>query len=188
MKNNIMKQFRPAIICLISMIIICGVIYTGVVTGIGQILFPNQANGSIIEVTLKDGTKVSYGSELIAQEFTKPEYLIGRPSGVSNLSPESDKQKKLVEERIEWWHKLDPSNKKDIPIDLVEGSGSGVDPNISVGAAEYQISRIAKARNISEDEVKKIIARYTTDRFLGLFGEPVVNVLKVNLALDNKLE
>ncbi|MDP4119814.1 MAG: potassium-transporting ATPase subunit KdpC [Bacillota bacterium] len=182
--SKIIKQFRPALICLLVMTVICGIVYTGLVTGIAQLIFPHQANGSIITVTLKDGTKKDYGSKLIEQEFTKQQYLIGRPMTVSNLSPTSDEQKKLVQQRIEWWHSFDPSNKADIPTDLLTASGSGVDPNISPEAAEYQVARIAKARNMSEDAVRSVISKYTTGRFLGFIGEPAVNVLQVNLALD----
>jgi K+-transporting ATPase ATPase C chain len=130
---------------------------------------------------------MNYGSELLAQEFTKPEYLIGRPIGVTNLSPVSEEQKKLVQERIDWWHAFDPNNAVDIPMDLVTASGSGADPNISPEAAEYQVIRIAMARNMEEDEVRSIIQTYTSGRFLGFIGEPAVNVLKVNLALDGLL-
>jgi K+-transporting ATPase ATPase C chain len=182
-----LKILRPAIVCLLIFTVLCGIVYTGAVTGIAQIAFPDKANGSIITVTLKDGTKKEIGSELIAQEFTRPEYLIGRPSGVSNLSPVSDELKKIVEERIKWWHEFDPGNTADIPSDLIYSSGSGVDPNISPEAAEYQVARVAKARGIDEDAVRKIIKKYTTGRFLGIFGEPAVNVLKVNLALDGLL-
>lgn len=182
-----MKALRPAVLCFVVMTILCGVIYPGIVTGIVQAAFPDKSNGSIITVTLKDGTKKDFGSALIAQEFTKPEYLIGRPAGTSNLSPVGEKQKKLVQERIDWWHSIDPDNKADIPMDLVTASGSGVDPNISPEAAEYQVARIARERKISEDAVRAIIKKYTTGRFLGFWGEPAVNVLKVNLALDGLL-
>jgi K+-transporting ATPase ATPase C chain len=127
---------------------------------------------------------VEYGSSLIAQEFIKPEYLIGRPSGTTNLSPLSSEQEKLVRQRIDWWHAFDPGNTLDIPVDLVTASGSGADPNISPEAAEYQVARIAKERGMSGEAVRKIIKRYTTGRFLGFWGEPAVNVLDVNLMLD----
>jgi K+-transporting ATPase ATPase C chain len=169
------------------MTILCGIIYPGVVTGVAQAVFPDKANGSIITVTLKDGRKKDFGSALIAQEFTEPEYLIGRPMGTTNLSPVGEKQEKLVQDRIDWWHSIDPDNKADIPMDLVTASGSGVDPNISPEGAEYQVRRIAKERNMSEDAVRAIIEKYTTGRFLGFWGEPAVNVLKVNLALDGLL-
>lgn len=181
------KILRPALLCLLVMTILCGILYPAVVTGISQIAFPGQANGSIISVTLKDGTKKDYGSALIAQEFTAQEYLIGRPSGTSNLSPTSEEQKAKVSERISWWHSFDPDNAADIPMDLVTASGSGVDPNVSPEGAAYQVSRIAKERGISEDAVQDIIGKYTTGKFLGFWGEPAVNVLKVNLALDGLL-
>jgi K+-transporting ATPase ATPase C chain len=182
-----MKILKPALICFGIMTILCGVLYTAAVTGIAQLIFPSQANGSVIMVTLKDGSQKEYGSALIEQEFTKPEYLIGRPMGVTNLSPVSEEQETLVKERIDWWHSLDTDNTAEIPMDLVTASGSGVDPNISPEAAEYQVKRIANARDISEDEVRAIIEKYSKGRFLGFWGEPSVNVLKVNLALDGLL-
>lgn len=170
------------------MTVLCGIIYTGIITGIAQLLFPNESNGSILTATLKDGTQKEFGSEWIAQSFTEPKYLIGRPSGTSNLSPVSSEQMKIVQERIEWWKSFDKYNKSDIPMDLVTSSGSGVDPNISPAAAEFQVSRIAKIRGISEDRVRKIIHKNTTGRFLNFIGEPGVNVLKVNLELDGLLK
>ena len=186
MKKNL-NVLRPALLCFIVMTVLCGVIYTGAVTGIAQLAFPRQANGSMISVTLKDGTRIDYGSALMAQAFTKPAYLVGRPMGATNLSPVSEEQEKLVAARVDWWHNFDPENKMDIPMDLVTASGSGVDPNISPAAAEFQVSRIAKARMISEDEVKSVIKKFTSGKFLGFAGEPAVNVLKVNLALDGLL-
>ncbi|WP_313341219.1 K(+)-transporting ATPase subunit C [Sedimentibacter sp.] len=185
--NKIIRVLKSAVLCFIVMTILCGVIYPGVVTGIAQAVFPNQANGSIITVTLNDGTKKAFGSALIAQEFTKPEYLIGRPMGTTNLSPVGEEQKKLVQQRIDWWHSLDPENIAEIPMDLVTASGSGVDPNITPEAAEYQVARIARVRGISEDDVREIINKYTAGRFLGFWGEPAINVLKVNLTLDGLL-
>ncbi|TGJ76721.1 potassium-transporting ATPase C chain [Caproiciproducens galactitolivorans] len=182
-----MKILRPAVMCFLAMTVVCGIIYTAAVTGIAQLLFPNQANGSIITITLKDGTQKDYGSALIAQKFTGAQYMIGRPMGTTNLSPVSKEQKKLVQERIDWLHSLDPDNTADIPMDLVTKSGSGVDPNITPEAAEYQVARIARERGMNEDDVRAIISKYTTGRFLGIFGEPAVNVLKVNLALDGLL-
>jgi K+-transporting ATPase ATPase C chain len=174
-----MQLLKPALVCFGAMTILCGVLYTAAVTGIAQLIFPNQANGSIIAE--------EYGSALIAQKFTEPEYLIGRPSGVTNLSPVSEKQRAIVQERIDWWHALDPDNGADIPMDLVTASGSGVDPHISPAAAEYQVSRIARARNMEEEDVRRIIRTHTHGRFLGFIGEPAVNVLKVNLTLDGLL-
>ena len=178
---------RPALVCFAVLTLLCGVLYPGVVTGIAQLAFPVKANGSVVQVTLADGTVKEYGSALIAQTFTKPEYLIGRPEGVSNLSPTSKEQAALVQERIDWWHSFDPENKAEIPTDLVTCSGSGVDPNVSPEAAAYQVARIAAARGISQEDVRAVIETYTTHRLLGFLGEPVVNVLKVNLALDGLL-
>lgn len=185
--NRMMSVLKPAFLCFAAMTILCGIIYPGIVTGIAQAVFPDRANGSMITVTLKDGTKKDFGSALIVQEFTKPEYLIGRPAGTTNLSPASEEQQKLVGERIDWWHSMDPDNTADIPMDLVTASGSGVDPNISPAAAEYQVARIARERGMSEDAVRAIIKQHTTGRFLGFWGEPAVNVLKVNLTLDGLL-
>ena len=185
--KKILKALKPAFLCFVMMTILCGVIYPGIVISIAQAVFPNQANGSIITITLKDGTKKDYGSALIAQEFTKSEYIIGRPVGVTNLSPVSEEQEKLVQQRIVWWHSFDPKNNADIPMDLVTASGSGVDPNISLEAAEYQVARIARERDISEDAVREIINKYTRRRLLDFWGEPAVNVLKVNLTLDGLL-
>ena len=182
--RKLLVILRPALVCFAVITLLCGVVYTAAVTGIAQLAFPEKANGSVVQVTLADGTTREYGSELIAQTFTKPEYLIGRPSGVSNLSPTSEEQAALVQERIDWWHSFNPENKSDIPADLVTSSGSGVDPNISPEAAEYQVARIAITRGITQDEVRSIIETSTTGRLLGIFGEPVVNVLQVNLALD----
>ena len=156
---------------------------------------------SIIEVNGK-----KYGSVLLAQEFTGDEYLWGRVMNLdtstftdengevlmyatpSNLSPASEEYEKLVSERIEKIKASNPDKKDDpIPVDLVTSSGSGLDPHISVAAAEYQVERISKARNISTDEVEQIIEKYTKGRALGVFGEETVNVLQVNLALDGKL-
>ena len=185
--KTLVKTLRPALVSFIAMSLVCGLAYTGVVTGIAQALFAREANGSVITAKLKDGTIRAFGSALIAQEFMKPEYLIGRPMGASNLSPTSRKQKILIQERVDRWHAIDPENNADIPADLVTASGSGVDPYISLEAAEYQVSRIACARGMQEASVRSIIAVHANGRFLGIFGEPCVNVLEVNLALDGLL-
>lgn len=183
-----MKAVRPAILCFLCMTFICGILYTGIVTGIAQLIFPDRANGSIIRVTLSDGTAAEYGSERIAQEFSDPKYLIGRPSGPTNLSSVSGEEKVLVKERIQWLKSLDPENDRDIPVDLITASGSGADPYISPEAAEYQVARIARTREISEDQVRDTIRKYTVHRLLGIWGEEGVNVLKVNLALDGLIQ
>ncbi len=184
MMKRIGKDLRPVLVCFIVMTLLCGVIYPIFVTGIAQIVFPNQSNGSIITITQENGTKIDVGSALLGQEFTNPEYLIGRPMGASNLSPTSEEQNTLVQERVAGWHALDQNNIGDIPMDLVTASASGVDPNISPEAAEYQVARIASARGIDEAAVRSVIDKYTSERFLGFWGESGVNVLKVNLALD----
>jgi K+-transporting ATPase ATPase C chain len=181
--------------------ILCGVIYPLIITGISQIFFKDKADGSIIEVN-----GVKYGSELLGQQYTGDEYLWGRImnintevfadkdgnsfmyAGPSNISPASDEYKKLIEERVAKIKEANPdADEEEIPVDLVTVSGSGLDPHISVAAAIYQIPRIAASRNISQEEVEKIIDKYTTGRFAGIFGEKVVNVLQVNLALDGIL-
>jgi len=186
--ESMVSKLRPTLVSFVVLTLICGVVYPVIVTSIAQIAFPNQANGSIITVTQENGTTIDVGSALIGQTFTKPQYLIGRPQGTSQLSPVSEEQKALIQERVAWWRALDPENSGAIPSDLVTASGSGVDPNISPEAAEYQVDRIARVRNISAKTVREIIARYTTGKLLGLWGESGVNVLKVNLALDGRIQ
>lgn len=187
---------------LLAMMVLCGFLYTILVTGIGNLLFPKQAGGSVIEVGGK-----TYGSELLGQQFTDAEHLWGRIINVdvnsftdengepvmyawaSNLSPASEEYEALVAKRVAALRAANPAmDEKDIPVDLVTCSGSGLDPDISPAAAEFQVARIAEARGISEDEVRDAISRATTGRALGVFGEPRVNVLKVNLILDGILE
>ena len=181
---------------------VCGILYTGVVTGVAQLFFPDKANGSIIEV---DGKK--YGCELLGQQYTDDAHMWGRIMNIdvstykdenghtlmyaapSNLSPASEEYEALVAERVEKLRAANPDmDETAIPIDLVTCSGSGLDPHISPAAAEYQVARIAKANDMTEDEVRAIIEKCTDGRFLGLFGEETVNVLKVNLMLDGILE
>lgn len=197
-----MKQtvLRAAGLILV-MTVLCGFLYTVVCTGINQVLFPHQANGSVIEI---DGK--SYGSELLAQQFIQPEHLWGRPMNLdvtsftdgegnpvmyawaTNKTPAGEEQDALIEERINALLEADPSMEgTPIPVDLVTVSGSGLDPEISPEAAAYQVHRIAEARGMSEEDVQAVIDQYTTDRWLGIFGESRVNVLKVNLALDGIL-
>ena len=195
------KTVTRALGLVVVMTILCGFIYTLVCTGVNQLLFPHQANGSVIEIDDK-----TYGSELLAQQFTQPEHLWGRPMSLdltsftdeegnpvmyawaTNKSPAGEDEEAMVQERIDALLEADPSMAgKPIPVDLVTVSGSGLDPEISPEAAAYQVHRIAEARGISEEEVQAVIDKYTTGRFLGIFGEPRVNVLKVNLALDGIL-
>ena len=179
--------------------IVCGLGYTLVVTGVVQLAFPYQANGSLITV---DGKVV--GSELIGQNFDDEAHMWGRIQNVSivegedgelmaygapsNLSPASEKYRQLVDARVKKIRAANSDADMDaVPVDLVTCSGSGLDPEISPDAAEYQGPRLAKATGKSEDEVREIIAQCTKGRFLGVFGEPTVNVLKVNLMLDGAL-
>ncbi|PZF87396.1 potassium-transporting ATPase subunit KdpC [Listeria ivanovii] len=181
--KRFMQIWKPAVVGFIILTFVCGVVYPGVVTIIAGVAFQDKANGSIIE---ESHSKV--GSKEIGQTFTKPEYLIGRAASdgaATNLSPTSAEQKQLVEKRIAWWQKLDPKNNRVIPMDLVTASASGVDPDISKEAAAYQVDRISRVRGISTKVVKEIIDEHTSERLLGFWGEPTVNVLQVNLALDN---
>ena len=194
--------WMKALLFLVVFSLLCGGVYTLAVTGIAQVLFPGKANGSIVEV---DGVK--YGSSLLAQQFTKDEYLWGRIMLVdtatftdgegspvmyawaSNKTPAGEELEQLVAERAQRVLKANPDRAGEaVPQDLVTVSGSGLDPHISPAAAEYQVPRIAKARGIGEDEVRTVIDRYSEGRLLGIFGEPTVNVLKVNLALDGILK
>ena len=181
--------------------LLCGVFYTGAVTGFAQVLFPQKANGSMIEIG-----GVKYGSELLGQYYTDDAHFWGRImnldvttyrdgegnilmySAPSNLSPTSAEYAALVAERVEKIQKSNPIMKDTaIPVDLVTCSGSGLDPHISPAAAEYQVTRVATASGKSEQEVREIIANCTDGQFLGIFGEKIVNVLKVNLMLDGIL-
>ena len=179
--------------------VVCGLGYTLVVTGIAQVAFPYQANGSLIKVDDK-----IVGSELIGQNFEDEDHMWGRIQNVSivegddgelmaygapsNLSPASEEYRQLVDARVKKIRAANPDADMDaVPVDLVTCSGSGLDPEISPDAAEYQVPRLAKATGKSEDEVRDIIAQCTKGRFLGVFGEPTVNVLKVNLMLDGTL-
>lgn len=193
--------FPKALMIFLLFTVICGVAYTGVVTGVAQLIFPDKVNGSLIEV---DGKK--YGCELLGQQYTDEEHMWGRIMNVdistykdengktlmyaapSNLSPASDEFEDLVAERVKMIREANPDmNETSIPVDLVTCSGSGLDPHISPAAAEYQVARVAKANDMTEDEVRAIIKQCTDGRFLGIFGEETVNVLKVNLMLDGIL-
>jgi K+-transporting ATPase ATPase C chain len=175
-----------AIRMLVVMTVITGVAYPLIVTGISQVVFKDQANGSLIE---KDGKIV--GSSLIGQPFSDPKYFWGRPSATSpmpynggassgsNQGPTNPALKEAVEGRIK-----DHGGKTPVPADLVTASGSGLDPHISPAAAQYQIARVARARNMPEDKLRQLVDQHTEGRQLGVLGEPRVNVLRLNLALD----
>lgn len=194
----LLRQFRPAIVITLVLTIITGILYPVVTTGVAQALFPSQANGSLV---YSNGKPVA--SSLIGQYWTQPQYLHGRPSATnnlqgtpspyeadnsagSNLGPTNANLTKTVQQRIAELKKENPDVPAGMPIppDLVESSASGLDPDISVAGAYYQIPRIAKARGMTQEAVRAIIDQHITGRFLGIFGEPRVNVLEVNLALD----
>jgi K+-transporting ATPase ATPase C chain len=187
-----MNQIRPAIISLVLLSFITGIAYPLAVTAVAQLAFPTQANGSLIE---RDGKVV--GSALIGQPFDDPKYFWGRLSATgpapynggassgSNYGPLSDALLEAVQGRIDALKNADPGNALPIPVDLVTASGSGLDPHISPAAAAYQTARVARARGLPEETVRELVAVHTRGRQLGFLGEPVVAVLRLNLALDS---
>jgi K+-transporting ATPase ATPase C chain len=189
-----MTQLRTAIVVLIVLTVITGVIYPLLVTGIAQVVFPHQANGSLIMG--KDGKVV--GSALIGQPFDDPKYFWSRPSATSpypynagassgsNQGPTNPALHEAVKGRVEALRAADPDNKAPVPVDLVTASGSGLDPHISPAAALYQVNRVARARRLDPDSVRQLVARHTEGRPWGFLGEPRVNVLALNLALDGR--
>ncbi len=184
---------RNSIMALLLFAILTGIIYPVVVTGISQVVFPHRANGNIIT---KNGKAV--GSSLLGQQFENPKYFWGRLSATtpypynggsstgSNLGPNNPDLVKAAQARIDALHAADPANTEKIPVDLVTASGSGLDPHISPAAAEYQLHRVAKIRGIDEAKMRTLIEQHTKGRWIGLVGEPVVNVLELNLALDEQ--
>jgi potassium-transporting ATPase KdpC subunit len=185
------EHIRPAILSFIILTIITGAIYPLFVTGIAQLFFHDKANGSLI---YQNGEAI--GSSLIGQQFDDPKYFWGRLSATSpvqynsasssgsNLGPSNPALVEAVQARIKALKEADPDNKSPIPIDLVTSSASGLDPHISLASAYYQIPRIARLRGLPQDIVETIVGKHTTDRLLGIIGEPVVNVLETNLELD----
>jgi K+-transporting ATPase ATPase C chain len=185
------RTFKDALLMLVALTVITGVVYPLIVTGIAQGVFPSQANGSLIE---RDGKAV--GSALIGQPFSDPKYFWSRPSATgpmpynggasagSNQGPLNPALAAAVKGRIAALQKADPDNKAPVPVDLVTASSSGLDPHISPAAAEYQVGRVAKARGLAPEKVRALVAAQTEGRQLGFLGEPRVNVLRLNLALD----
>jgi K+-transporting ATPase ATPase C chain len=197
-RGAILRLIRPAIVMTLALTIITGLIYPGIITGLAQVLFPSQANGSILYVNGKP-----IGSSLIGQYWTQGQYFHGRPSatnnvqgtpapysadnsGASNLGPTNATLISTVQQRIDDLKKENPDVPAGTPIpaDLVTSSGSGLDPDISVAAAYYQIPRVAKARGMTQEALRTIVDAHITGRFLGIFGEPRINVMELNLALD----
>ena len=184
-------NIRPAVVSLVIFSFLTGAVYPALITGIAQVLFPHLANGSLI---IKNGEAV--GSELIGQQFDDPRYFWGRLSATSpypynaaassgsNLGPTNPNLNTEVEARIAALKAADPTNTTAIPVDLVTSSGSGLDPDISIAAAKYQVPRVARVRGLSQEVVLSLVEKYTQGRTLGIFGEPRVNVLELNLALD----
>jgi K+-transporting ATPase ATPase C chain len=185
------RLIRNSLMMLLLMTLVTGVAYPLLVTGLAQLVFPGQANGSLI---MRDGKPI--GSALIGQSFTEPKYFWGRPSatspqadngtgsGGSNLGPTNPALTDAVKQRIAALQSADPGNRAPVPVDLVTSSGSGLDPEISPAAAQYQLARVAKARGLSDAQLSLLVAQATSGRELGLLGEPRVNVLQLNLALD----
>jgi K+-transporting ATPase ATPase C chain len=185
------SQLRPAIVFLVILAGITGIVYPLLVTGIAQAAFPDQANGSLV---VKEGRVV--GSALIGQPFDDPKYFWGRLSATkpftynaaassgSNLGPTNAALVAAVQARLKALHDVDPGNTQPIPVDLVTASASGLDPHISVAAALYQVPRVARARGLSQAQVETLVRQYTDSRQWGILGEPHVNVLRLNLALD----
>ncbi len=191
-----MKQLKPALMMLVVMTLVTGLVYPLLTTGVAQLAFSHQANGSMIE---KNGKLV--GSELIGQQFTEPKYFWGRLSATgtypynasassgTNFGPLNPAVADNAKGRIDAFAKVEADaalkQSRAVPVDLVMASGSGLDPHISAAAADFQLARVAKVRGVPEEKVRQLIAANTTGKWLGVFGEPRVNVLKLNLALDD---
>jgi K+-transporting ATPase ATPase C chain len=195
------KQLRPALTALVVLSIVTGLIYPLLVTGVAQTVFPHEANGSLI----RDANDQPIGSALIGQEWSDPKYFWGRPSATrpvpytafnpdrltgssgSNYGPLNEAligPDGIIQSRIAALKAVDPTNTAQIPVDLVTASASGLDPHISPASAAYQVARVARVRGMAEQQVRNLIAQHTEGRLLGILGEPRVNVLELNLALD----
>ena len=187
------RLIRQSIVMLALLTLVTGVVYPLLATGLAQLLFPHAANGSLIE---RDGKTM--GSELIGQAFSDPKYFWSRPSATapfpdnsaassgSNLGPTNPALADAIKQRIEALRAADPGNTAPVPVDLVTASGSGLDPHISPAAAEYQVERVARVRGVPTTDIRKRIVDATEGRTFGILGEPRVNVLRLNLALDSR--
>ena len=186
-----LKQLKPVFMVFLLLTVVTGIVYPLLVTGVAQLVFPEKANGSLMR---SEGGYA--GSELIGQPFDEPKYFWGRLSATpdfpynsasssgSNMGPSNPALVEAVKARVEALQKADPGNQSSIPIDLVTSSGSGLDPHISPAAALYQASRVARFRGLSEERVRTLVDQFTEPRQWGFLGEPRVNVLRLNLALD----
>jgi K+-transporting ATPase ATPase C chain len=186
---------RPALVLFGALTVVCGVLYPAAVTGIGRAAFARQVDGSLIEAGGK-----TVGSSLIGQPFSAPGYFWSRPSattpmadnaagsGASNLGPTNPALLDAVKDRVAALRRADPANRAPIPVDLVTASASGLDPEISLAAADYQVARVAAARKVPAAQVRALVARHRQEPVLGFLGEPRVNVLALNLALDGKAQ
>jgi K+-transporting ATPase ATPase C chain len=188
-----MSELRPALVLFALLTLITGVVYPLVVTGVGQAAFHRRVNGSLIQ----SGDRL-IGSQLLGQPFSGPKYFWSRPSagpqpyngaasGGSNQGPINHALETAVKERISALQAADPTNTAPVPVDLVTASASGLDPHISPAAAEYQVARVARERNVPVEQVRRLVAQATEGRQLGILGEPRVNVLELNLSLDQQL-
>lgn len=185
------RELRPALVIFVLLTVLTGVLYPGVITVIGKIAFPERISGSLI---MRDGHAV--GSSLLGQPFSSPGYFWSRPSATSpqpynaaassgsNRGPLNPALQDAVKARIEALRAADPDDTRPVPVDLVTASGSGLDPQISPAAAEYQLGRVARARSMKPSRVRELVQQHTEGRTLGILGEPRVNVLELNLALD----
>jgi len=188
-----LKELRPVLVVFVALTVVTGVVYPAVVTLIGQLAFPSEVHGSVLE---HDGKAV--GSRLLGQPFSSPQYFWSRPSATapqpyngaassgSNLGPTNPALKAAVAARIAALRAADPGNAGPVPVDLVTASASGLDPHISVAAAQFQVDRVARARNLAPAAVAALVREYTEPPTLGVLGDPRVNVLDLNLALDGR--
>lgn len=185
---KIRKVLFVSIKFLLFMTVLLGIIYPLTVVMVGQPFFSWQASGSVIEVATDGGETMHYGSYHLGQVFQDKKYLIGRPTDVSQLAPNSPEAKNIIAERVQWWQRLSADKTTPVPAELVVASASGMDPYISPEAARYQVKRLAKERKMSELAVQAIIDKYTSKRVFSFLGQPHVHVLSVNLALDGKIK